>query len=165
MKPAAALVLLALPAATPLPAQTSQAQTQTIKAQYDWGYATPDGQGKGTLALLLDTADGRLILELQGLGERLLLLDGNAREGYHLLIPRRQVDLRSASLGALPLPFLPKLGSAEALHKLLTLGQGPGVKVTKKDKDGPVKLRYEGLDEGGKEVTVWLTRTRWEPVK
>jgi hypothetical protein len=153
--------LAALLVAIPLCAQAPQ----VVKAQYDWGYATPDGQGKGTLALLLEPGTGRIILELQGLGERLMLLDGNSREGFHLLIPRREVDQRAPSLAALPLPFLPKLGSPEALYQLLTQGQGPGVKVTKKDKDGPVKLRYDGKDEGGKEVTVWLTRTRWELAK
>jgi hypothetical protein len=150
--------LAALLVAIPLCAQAPQ----VVKAQYDWGYATPDGQGKGTLAILLEPGAGRIILELQGLGERLMLLDGNSKEGFHLLIPRRQVDQRASSLAALPLPFLPRLGSPEALHRLLTSGQGPGVTVTKKDKDGPVKLRYDGVDDNGKELTVWLTRTRWE---
>jgi hypothetical protein len=138
------------------------AQAPLVKAQYDWGYASPDGQGKGSLAVLVDPATGRTVLELQGLGERLLLLDGNPRDGFHLLIPRREVDQRAATLGALSLPFLPKLGSPDGLYRLLTQGEAPGVKVTKKDKDGPVKMRYDGVDDGGKELTVWLTRTRWE---
>ncbi|NTV74993.1 MAG: hypothetical protein HGA66_12395, partial [Holophaga sp.] len=44
----------------------------------------------------------------------------------------------------------------------LTKGEAGGVKVTSRDKDGPVKMRYQGVDENGKELTVWLTRTRWE---
>jgi len=138
------------------------AQTPTVKAQYAWGYASPDGQGKGLLDILLDPATGRTIIELQGLGERLLLLEGNPKDGFHLLIPRRSVDQRAASLGALDLPFLPKLGSPEGLHALLTQGKAEGVKVTKRDKDGPMKMRYEGKDDQGKELTVWLERKRWE---
>ena len=141
------------------------AQAPVVKAQYAWGYASPDGQGKGLLDVLIDPATGRTILELQGLGERLLLLEGNPKDGFHLLIPRRSVDQRAATLGALDLPFLPKLGSPEGLYKLLTLGEASGVKVTKRDQDGPVKMRYDGLDDSGKELTVWLTRTRWERVR
>jgi hypothetical protein len=136
-----------------------------VKAQYAWGYASPDGQGKGTLNVLLEPGSGRTILELQGLGERLLLLEGNPRDGFRLQIPRREVDQKSATLGALPLPFLPRLGSPEGLYRLLTQGDAPGVKVTGRDKDGPVKMRYQGQDEGGKELTVWLTRTRWEATR
>ena len=139
------------------------AQAPVVKAQYAWGYASPDGQGKGLLDILLDPATGRTIIELQGLGERLLLLEGNPKDGFHLLIPRRNVDQRGATLGALDLPFLPKLGSPDALYRLLTKGEAPGVKVTKKDAQGPVKLRYQGEDEQGRELMVWLTRTRWEP--
>ena len=154
------LVAAALVLAAPLCAQQG-----LVKAQYDWGYASPDGQGKGTLSILLDPATGRTIVELQGLGERLVLLEGDTQSGFHLQIPRREVDQRARSLGELDLPFLPKLGSADGLYRLLTLGEGPGVKVTKKDADGPVKMRYQGLDERGKELTVWLARTRWERSK
>jgi hypothetical protein len=73
------------------------------------------------------------------------------------------MDQRFPSLTAIPLPFFPKLGSPAALYTLLTEGIGPGVKVTKKDKLGPVKLRYQGDDDQGREVMVWLQRTRWEP--
>jgi len=138
------------------------AQAPPVKAQYSWGYASPDGQGKGTLNILLDPATGRTIVELQGLGERLLLLEGNPKDGFHLQIPRREVDQRAISLAGLNLPFLPKLGSPEGLYLLLTKGEAAGVKVTSRDKDGPVKMRYQGVDENGKELTVWLTRTRWE---
>ena len=139
------------------------AQAPLVKAQYAWGYASRDGQGKGTLNVLLEPSTGRTVLELQGLGERLLLLTGNAKEGFHLLIPRREVDQSAPTLSALSLPFLPKLGSPEGLYKLLTRGEATGVTVQKRDKDGPVKMRYDGLDDSGKELTVWLTRTRWEP--
>jgi len=133
-----------------------------VKAQYDWGYASPDGQGKGTLNILVDPAGWKTIIELQGLGERLLLLTGSPAEGFHLLIPRREVDQKAAALSALSLPFLPRLGSPEGLYQLLTRGEAPGVTVTRRDKDGPVKLRYEGKDDRGRELTVWLARSRWE---
>ena len=136
-----------------------------MKAQYDWGYASRDGQGKGTLNILLEPATGRTVLELQGLGERLLLLTGSTAEGFHLLIPRREVDQKAPALSGLSLPFLPRLGSPEGLYKLLTLGEASGVTVTRRDPNGPVKLRYDGLDDNGKELTVWLTRTRWERVR
>jgi hypothetical protein len=73
------------------------------------------------------------------------------------------VDQRAPSLAGLSLPFLPRLGSPEGIHRLLTQGDAPGVKVTKKDAKGPVKMRYDGKDEEGRELTVWLARTRWEP--
>ena len=57
---------------------------------------------------------------------------------------------------------LNKFINQDALHKLLTEGSGPGVKVTKRDGKGPVKLRYSGQDERGKDVMVWLQRTRWD---
>jgi len=133
-----------------------------VKAQYDWGYASPGGTGQGTLSILVDPGTGRIIMELQGLGERLMLLEGSSAEGFHVLIPRQQVDQRSANLSALPLPFLPRLGNAEGLYRLLTKGEAEGVKVTKKDAEGPVKMRYDGKGEDGKELTVWLARKRWE---
>jgi len=151
-----ALALLAVPV-------LAQAPAPQIRAQYEWGYAGKDGQGKGTLSILVDPVPGKVILELQGLGERLVLLQGDAAAGYHLLIPRRELDQRSPTLAGLPLPFLPRLGSADAVYRLLTLGEGPGVKVTKRDAQGPVKLRYQGEDDQGRELMVWLTRTRWEP--
>ncbi len=153
MRALAAAVCLVLPLC---------AQAPLVKAQYAWGYASPGGQGKGTLNVLLNPATGRTVVELQGLGERLLLLEGNPRDGFHLLIPRREVDQRAMSLSGLSLPFLPKLGSPDGLYRLLTKGEAAGVTVTRRDKDGPVKMRYQGVDEDGKELTVWLSRTRWE---
>jgi len=142
---------------TPAPAPAA-----TLRAQYKWGYAGVDGQGKGTLNVLLEPGTGRTVLELMGLGERLVLLEGDAASGYRVQIPREKVDQRAATLGAMPLPFLPQVGSPEALRRLLAQGEGPGVKVTRRDSQGPVKLRYDGRDDRNKEVTVWLERTRWE---
>jgi hypothetical protein len=122
-----------------------------------------EGDGKGTLSILMETGSGKVVMELHGLGERLVVLTGDRSIGYHIQIPRRNLDLKAASFGELPLPFLPQLGSVEGLHQLLTEGNGPGVKVTKRDGKGPVKLRYSGQDERGKDVMVWLQRTRWEP--
>ena len=157
--------LLAAPAPQPPPggagAQSSTPAT-TLRAQYKWGYAGADGQGKGTLNILLEPGTGRTVLELMGLGERLVLLEGDAASGYRVQIPRQKVDQRTATLGAMPLPFLPQVGSPDALRRLLAQGIGPGVKVTRRDGLGPVKLRYDGRDDRNKEVTVWLERTRWE---
>ena len=140
-----------------------QAPLPLLRAQYEWGYAGADGQGKGTLSVLIEPGPGRLILELQGLGERLMLLEGNAASGFHIQIPRQKLDQQAPTLAAVPLPFLPQVGSPSALYRLLTEGSGPGVKVSKRDKLGPVKMRYEGVDEKNREVLVWLQRTRWEP--
>jgi len=140
------------------------APAQPIRAQYGWGYAAADGEGKGTLSVLIEPSSGKIVLEIHGLGERLALLTGDRGSGYRMQIPRRELDERAMSLGALPLPFLPQLASSEGLYRLLTEGGGAGVKVTKKDAKGPVKLRYSGKDEKGREVMVWLERTRWEPI-
>lgn len=151
--------LLALP-------QAAQVQTQPalppLRAQYEWGYVGADGEGKGTLSVLLEPASGRLVLEIHGLGERLVLLSGDHASGYRVQIPRRDIDAAAPTLERLPLPFLPQLGNTEGLYRLLTLGEGKGVKVTKKDAKGPVKLRYAGEDERHHEVMVWLSRGRWE---
>ena len=158
----------ATPAAPPAPAATTPATPAPrplLRAQYAWGYAGASGQGKGTLSVLLDPATGRTILELQGLGERLMLLEGDSATGYRVQIPRQDLDVRAATLAEAPLPFLPKLGTPAALYALLADGAGPGVKVSKRDASGPVKLRYQGSDDRGKEVLVWLERTRWEPVQ
>ena len=150
-------------AALPLPSDPApKAVVSIIRAQYDWGYAGRDGQGKGTLSVLVEPASGRVILELQGLGERLLLLEGSNADGFRLQIPRQQVDQRAPALKDLPVPFLPQVGTSAALYHLLGEGVGPGVKVTRKDADGPVKLRFDGKDDRKREVTVWLQRTRWE---
>jgi hypothetical protein len=134
-----------------------------LRAQYAWGYVGADGEGKGTLNLLLDEGTGEVVLELQGIGERLMLLQGDGRTGYRLQIPRRQVDTTAASLGELPLPFLPQLGGPAALWALVAQGRGPGVKVTKRDGAGPLKLKYQGKDDQGKDVHVWLERKIWQP--
>jgi hypothetical protein len=133
-----------------------------LRAQYQWGYAGADGQGKGTLNVLLDPATGRTVVELMGLGERLMLLDGDRATGYRVQIPRQKIDASAPTLAAVPLPFFPQVGSIDALYQLLSDGAGPGVKVTKRDAQGPVKLRYQGNDDRGREVMVWLARTRWE---
>lgn len=133
-----------------------------LRARYDWGYVGPDGEGRGTLDVLADRASGRLVLELHGLGERLVLLQGDGAQGYRLQIPRHKVDRTAPDLSGLELPFLPQLGSVEALVKLLRDGAAPGVTVTKRDPSGPVKLRFEGKDPEGKAVKVWLSRRRFE---
>jgi hypothetical protein len=148
-----------------LPAQAAEpAAMPPIRAQYGWGYAAADGEGKGTLSLLMEPNSGKLVLEIHGMGERLVLLTGDRSGGYHILIPRQNVDETAPSLGALPLPFLPQVGSCEGLYRLLTQGEGPGVKVTRRDASGPVKLRYTGKDDKGREILVWLERTRWEVI-
>jgi hypothetical protein len=151
-----ALVLLQAPAAEP------PVQPALIKAQYDWGYVGADGEGKGTFTALVDPGKGRVVLEIHGLGERLVLLQGDAETGYRIQIPRQKLDRTVKSLVDLPVPFLPKLGSPGALQRLLEKGEGPGVKIGSLDALGPKKLRYQGQDEQGNDVMVWLTRTRWE---
>ena len=147
---------------TQAPPPASQTAKSTVRAQYDWGYSGMDGEGSGTLSVLVEPGTGKVIMELHGLGERLMLLTGNGSSGYHIQIPRRELDRTVATFNALPLPFLPQLGSSEALYRLLSEGEGPGVKVTKRDAQAPLKLRYQGRDEQGKDVMVWMNRTRWE---
>jgi hypothetical protein len=158
----ASQILAAQPPSVPLPAPEQTTLRTLLKAQYAWGYAGMEGEGKGTLNILIEPSTEKVVLELYGLGERLMFLSGDRATGYRVLIPRRELDLKGASFGELPLPFLPQLGTAEALYKLLTEGSGPGVKITKRDGKGPVKLRYSGQDEQGKDVMVWLQRTRWD---
>ena len=146
-----------------LPARVEAPPSSPLKARYDWGYLGADGEGRGTFDVLVDPASGRLVLELHGLGERMVLLQGDAAQGYRLQIPRHKVDQLEHSLKDLDLPFLPQLGSVEALLKLLRQGLGPGVRVTKQDALGPKKMRYEGKDPEGKAVKVWLSRERFEP--
>ncbi len=150
------------PASTPGAAAEAPAPAPPLKAQYKWGYAGADGQGKGILNVLLDPGSGRTIVELQGLGERLVLLEGDSATGYRLQIPRRKVDERAASFAAMALPFLPQVGTPSAMYQLLVSGDFKGVKVTSRDAKGPVKMRYQGKDDRDKEVMVWLERTRWE---
>ena len=144
------------------PAQVAPAPAPIVKAQYGWGYEGPDGEGTGTLSLLVDPATGRVVLELHGLGERLLLLEGDRATGYRAQAPRRNLDEHAATLGALSLPFLPQIASPEALLALLRTGEGPGVSVQKRDEQGPVKLHWQGKDAQGHLEQVWLSRKRWE---
>ena len=144
------------------PAQAASAPAAPVRAQYGWGYSGAGGEGVGTLNLLLEPASGRLVAELHGLGERLLLLQGDRASGYHLQVPRQKVDQRAATLAELPLPFLPHVASVEALLRLLRQGEGPGVSVLKKDATGPLKLHWQGRDARGRDEQVWLDRKRWE---
>jgi hypothetical protein len=147
------------------PAISTPAATAPIRAQYGWGYSGPDGEGVGTLSLLMEPASGRLVLELHAPGERLLLLEGDGASGYRLQVPRQKVDQRAASLGQLPLPFLPQAPSVAALLRLLKSGEGAGVSVTKRDATGPLKLHWQGKDAKGKDEQVWLDRKRWEEAR
>lgn len=161
----AAQVALAQPptaAAEPAAPAASSVLRSGLRAQYAWGYAGMEGEGKGTLNILIEPSVGKIAMELYGLGERLMLMTGDRGAGYRVQIPRRELDLHAVSLAELPLPFLPQIGTADALYKLLTEGSGPGVEITKRDGKGPSRLRYSGKDERGKDVMVWLRRTRWE---
>lgn len=129
-----------------------------FRALYSWGYLGAEGEGQGTLAVLLDPASGKLVLELHGLGERLVFLTGDAASGYRVQVPRQKLDAQAPTLAGLPVPFLPSVGSLEALRKLLQEGVGPGVKVQKQGPHGPLKLHYVGKDVRGREEQVWLTR-------
>ena len=151
-------LMVFFPAAQEVPAP----KIDIIRAQYSWGYLGNDGEGKGTLAVLVDAATGHVVLEIHGLGERLMLLEGDRAKGYRVQIPRQKLDETAPKLGELPLPFLPQVSTPEAIRDLIIRGTGTGVKVTKKDAKGPVKLKYQGKDDRGKEVQVWLQRTRIE---
>ena len=147
------------------PPVSAPAPAMLIRAQYGWGYSGPDGEGVGTLSLLMEPASGRLVVELHAPGERLLLLEGDGASGYRLQVPRQKLDQRAMSLSQLPLPFLPQVPSVEALLRLLRTGEGTGVSVTKKDAQGPLKLHWQGKDARGKDEQVWLDRKRWEEGK
>ena len=144
------------------PPISAPAPSAPIRAQYGWGYAGPEGEGVGTLSLLMEAASGRLVLELHAPGERLVLLEGTSASGYRLQVPRQKVDQQAATLSQLPLPFLPQVPSVAALLRLLRTGEGAGVSVTKKDAQGPLKLHWQGKDARGKDEQVWLERKRWE---
>ena len=147
------------------PPVSAPAQATPIRAHYGWGYTGPDGEGVGTLSLLMEPISGRLILELHAPGERLVLLEGDGASGYRLQVPRQKLDQRAATLAQLPLPFLPQVPSVAALLRLLRTGEGAGVTVTKKDAQGPLKLHWQGKDLRGKDEQVWLERKRWEEGK
>lgn len=153
-----------MPVQSPPPALVAPQPVGPVRAQYGWGYSGPDGEGTGTLNLLIEVGSGRLVLELQGLGERLLLLEGDRASGYRLQVPRQKLDQRAAALSGLPLPFLPQVASLEALLNLLRTGDAPGVSVLKRDAQGPLKLHWRGKDPRGKDEQVWLERKRWEGV-
>ena len=138
---------------------------QTFRALYDWGFASPSGEGKGTLVVLVGLSDGKIIIELHALGERLMLLQGDKDNGYRIQIPRNNIDKRSHSLSGLPIPFLPELNDSHGLARLLTEGIGPGVKASRKDKNGPKQLRWDGKDDRNESCTVWLKRTRFEVIQ
>lgn len=145
------------------PAQSAPAPAPPIRAQYGWGYAGPEGEGVGTLNLLMDPTSGRLVAELHGLGERLLLLEGDRAGGYRVQVPRQRLDQRAATLAALPVPFLPQAPTVEALLRLLRTGEGPGVSVLKREGGAPpLKLHWRGRDLRGRDEQVWLDRKRWE---
>ena len=144
------------------PAQATPAPPLPIRAQYGWGYAGPDGEGTGTLSLLMEPASGRLVLELHGMGERLVLLEGDRASGYRVQSPRLKLDQRAPTLAGLPLPFLPEVASVEGLLRLLRTGEGAGVTVRARDAQGPRKLHWEGRDPKGRTEQVWLSRKRWE---
>lgn len=144
------------------PAVSTPAPAMPIRAQYGWGYAGPDGEGIGTLSLLMEATSGRLVIELHAPGERLLLLEGDSASGYRLQVPRQKLDQRATYLAEFSLPFLPRIPSVEALLRLLRTGEGSGVSVTKKDATGPLKLHWRGKDARGKDEQVWLERKRWE---
>ncbi len=153
-----------LPAQDPGPAPAAPSpkpearSPEPFKALYAWGYLGSEGEGQGTLAVLIEPATGKVVLELHGLGERLVLLTGDAAAGYRVQVPRQKLDASASTLAGLPLPFLPHVASAEALRLLLTQGQGAGVKVAKRGPNGPLKLHYAGKDPQGREEQVWLTR-------
>ena len=144
------------------PALAAPAPQPVLRAQYGWGYEGPDGEGVGTLSLLVGAGTGKLVIELHGLGERLVLVEGDRASGYRVQVPRQKLDQQVSSLAELPLPFLPQISSVEALLKLLRTGEAPGVSVSKKDALGPLKLHWQGKDAKGKDVQVWLERKRWE---
>lgn len=77
-----------MPIQTP-PAEVTPAPAAPVRAQYGWGYSGSGGEGTGTLNLLMEPISGRLVAELHGLGERLLLLEGDRATGYHLQVPGR----------------------------------------------------------------------------
>lgn len=145
------------------PPVTAPAPTTPVRAQYGWGYAGPDGEGVGTLSLLMEPASGRLVLELHAPGERLLLLEGDHASGYRLQVPRQGVDRRAPLLAQFSLPFLPQVPSVAGLLHLLQSGEAPGVRVLKRDAQGPLKLHWRGKDAKGRDEQVWLDRKRWEP--
>jgi hypothetical protein len=135
---------------------------QAFRAMYDWGFASLSGEGKGTLVVLVDLSNDKVIIELHAMSERLMLLTGDKNSGYRVQIPRDGIDECASLLNELPIPFLPALNDANGLIRLLTEGIAPGVKASRKDANGPKQLRWDGKDNRNKSCTVWLKRTRFE---
>ncbi|MDR1840973.1 MAG: hypothetical protein LBQ86_03510 [Holophagales bacterium] len=157
-------MILFPPAITAYEQPQQPQQPQSFRAIYDWGFASPSGEGKGSLVVLVEPPSGRVIIELHALSERLMLLEGNSGDGYRVLIPRNGVDESASSLRELPIPFMPTLRDAGGLARLLLEGIGPGVKAARKDNNGPKRLRWEGKDDKNEPCTVWLKRTRFERI-
>lgn len=151
-----------LPAQAPI-GQESPLPFSSLKAEYKWSIRAAAESGSGTLALRLEPASGKLVLEVFSFGDRLALVDGDRQGGYQIVLPKQQVNRTVPLLADLPLPFLPQTGSVEALAR--ALADGEGLTVEKRDPQGPVKLRYTGRDSAGTPVEVQLTRKRWEPAK
>jgi len=149
----------------PFLAAQGRPQQQAFRALYDWGFASPAGEGKGTMAVLVDTSTGRVVVELHALGERMLLLEGNDGDGYRVRMPRNGIDERAPSLRDLPVPFLPALDNAAGLARLLLEGTGPGIRAGRRDGKGPKRLRWDGEDDRGGPCTIWLKRTRFEALR
>jgi hypothetical protein len=138
---------------------------QAFRAMYDWGFASLSGEGKGALVVLVNLTNGKVVIELHAMSERMMLLEGNGDTGYRVQIPRDGIDESASSLSELPIPFLPNLKDANGLARLLTEGIGPGVKASRKDANGPKQLRWDGKDNQNKPCTVWLKRTRFEALQ
>jgi hypothetical protein len=145
--------------------QEQQKPPLAFRAIYDWGFASPSGEGKGTLVVLIDLSNEKVIIELHAISERLMFLEGNKDTGYRIQIPRNSIDECAPSLSEMPIPFLPALNDAHGLARLLTEGTGPGVKASRKDANGPRRLRWDGKDDRKESCTVWLTRTRFESLR
>ena len=155
--------MILFPPALYVQEQPQQPQpARPFRAVYDWGFASPLGEGKGTLAVLLEPSGGKVVIELHALGERLMLLEGDHEHGYRVQIPREGLDGHASTLEGLPIPFLPDLKDAAGLAQLLTKGIGQGVKATRFDAGGPKRLRWTGKDNRNETCTVWLRRTRFE---
>ncbi len=153
------------PPALQSPAPSPSLPFASVKAQYKWSFKGADGNGGGTLALILEPGSGKLVLEIFSYGDRLALVDGDSASGYQYVLPKQQVNRTVPTLSDLPLPLLPQAGSVEALARALALGEGEGLTVDKRDALGPLKLSYTGQDDAGKPIEVHLTRKRWEPAK
>lgn len=86
----------------------------SLRARYKWALEVGEDRGSGSLTLRLAPATGELVVEVFSFTDRLALVAGDAARGYHLILPREQVDRTVASVSDLPFPFLPQAGSVEA---------------------------------------------------